>query len=75
MVKRIERDLATKLLWAAVNHFNTDHPHIHLVIRGIDQAGNEVRFPAPYIKDFLESGARHWGWGHLFVGYVPLQIL
>ena len=31
--------------------------------------------PAPYIKDFLESGARHWGWGHLFVGYVPLQIL
>lgn len=56
-VSRIERDLATKLQWAAVNHFNTDHPHIHLVIRGVDSAGNEVRFPAPYIKESLRAHA------------------
>ena len=29
-----ERDLGTKLDWVAVDHWNTDNPHVHVLIRG-----------------------------------------
>ena len=29
-----ERDLSTKLDWIAVDHWNTDNPHIHVLVRG-----------------------------------------
>ena len=29
-----ERDLGTKLDWVAVDHWNTDNPHIHVLVRG-----------------------------------------
>lgn len=34
-----ERDLGTKLDWVAVDHFNTGHPHSHLIVRGVDERG------------------------------------
>jgi type IV secretory pathway VirD2 relaxase len=30
----MERDLGTKLDWVAAEHWNTDNPHIHLLVRG-----------------------------------------
>lgn len=56
-VSRIEHDMGVTLQWAAVNHFNTDHPHVHLVIRGVDDRGAELRFPSQYIKENLRSHA------------------
>lgn len=50
LVARMEQDLGRKLVWAAVNHHNTDHPHVHLIVRGLDAAGRPVRIPAAYIK-------------------------
>jgi type IV secretory pathway VirD2 relaxase len=38
-----------RLLWAAVNHHNTDNPHVHIVVRGVDQDGNGLRIDGPYI--------------------------
>jgi type IV secretory pathway VirD2 relaxase len=29
-----EHDLGTKLDWVAVDHWNTDNPHVHILIRG-----------------------------------------
>ena len=29
-----ERDLGTKLDWVAVDHWNTDNPHVHVLVRG-----------------------------------------
>jgi type IV secretory pathway VirD2 relaxase len=29
-----ERDLGTRLNWVAVDHWNTDNPHIHVLVRG-----------------------------------------
>ena len=29
-----ERDLDTRLDWVAVDHWNTEHPHIHVTVRG-----------------------------------------
>jgi hypothetical protein len=28
---------------AGVNHYDTAHPHAHLVVRGVDREGREVR--------------------------------
>ena len=56
-IARIEKDFATKLEWAAVSHHNTDHPHVHLVMRGVDAKGEEFRFPAPYIQNTLRAHA------------------
>jgi type IV secretory pathway VirD2 relaxase len=29
-----ERDLGTELDWVAIDHWNTDNPHVHVLIRG-----------------------------------------
>ena len=34
-----ERDLGTRLDWVAVDHGNTGHPHIHVILRGRTDAG------------------------------------
>ena len=54
-VRRIEKDLNRKLLWAAVNHYNTDNPHSHLVIRGIDAHGGKVHLE----REYVSHGLRH----------------
>jgi type IV secretory pathway VirD2 relaxase len=39
---RMEEDLGTRLDWIAGDHFNTMHPHTHLILRGKDQAGEDL---------------------------------
>jgi len=34
LMSKLEGDLGTKLDWVAVNHFNTGHPHVHVIING-----------------------------------------
>jgi hypothetical protein len=34
-----ERDLGTRLDWVAVDHWNTEHPHIHVILRGRTEPG------------------------------------
>jgi type IV secretory pathway VirD2 relaxase len=55
LMKAIEHDLETKLEWAAVNHYNTDNPHTHIVVRGLDDADKELRIS----KNFMSHGFRH----------------
>ena len=45
LMARMSEDLGQPLLWAAVNHHNTEHPHVHIVVRGVDAAGKDVRDP------------------------------
>ena len=35
VMTRMEKDLGTRLEWVAVAHFNTEHPHVHVALRGI----------------------------------------
>jgi len=49
LMDRVERDLGRRVEWAAVNHFNTDHPHAHVVVRGVGRDGHELRFDRSYI--------------------------
>src|SRR3984893_15278197 len=34
LMAAMERDLATKLEWTAVPHWNTEDPHVHVLVRG-----------------------------------------
>jgi type IV secretory pathway VirD2 relaxase len=55
---RVERDLGRKLEWAAVNHRDTDHPHAHIILRGVDRDGCEVRLDRSYISNGLRWRAQ-----------------
>lgn len=46
---QVEKDTGRRLIWAAVNHHNTDNPHVHIVIRGVDRDGDELRIDGRYI--------------------------
>jgi hypothetical protein len=50
VMARVERDIGQPLIWAAANHYTTDDPHSHLVIRGVDRNGRAVRFDKEYIS-------------------------
>ena len=42
LMSKLEVDLGTKLDWVAVNHFNTGHPHVHVIINGRDELGEDL---------------------------------
>ncbi len=43
------RDLGTRLEWVAVDHRNTEHPHVHILVRGRDEAGDNLVIGRDYI--------------------------
>lgn len=54
LMQRVEEDLGTRLDWVAVDHFNTGHPHIHIVVRGVDDRGKDLVIA----RDYLTRGIR-----------------
>src|SRR3546814_10617527 len=34
LMGQMEKDLGTKLDWVGVDHWNTDNPHVHIILRG-----------------------------------------
>ncbi len=46
----VERDLGTKLDWVAVDHWNTDNPHVHVLIRGRADDGQDLVISRDYIS-------------------------
>ncbi|MGE8440666.1 MAG: relaxase/mobilization nuclease domain-containing protein [Comamonas testosteroni] len=55
LMGRMEADLGTRLEWVAVDHWNTDNPHTHIVVRGHDDTGKDLIIAGDYIAD----GFRH----------------
>ena len=58
VMKQMEADLGTKLDWVAVDHFNTGHPHSHVVIRGKDETGKDLIIAQDYITDGIRLRAQ-----------------
>ena len=58
LVKQMEKDTGTRLQWVAVEHFNTEHPHVHLAIRGVDDRGQPLRLGKEYIKTGIRANAQ-----------------
>ena len=54
MMAKVETDLGTRLDWVAVDHFNTGHPHTHIIIRGRDDQGSDLVIA----KDYMSHGFR-----------------
>jgi type IV secretory pathway VirD2 relaxase len=58
VMRLMEQDLGTGLDWVAVDHFNTGHPHSHVVIRGRDDLGKDLIIAQDYITDGLRFRAQ-----------------
>jgi len=52
-----EKDLGTKLDWVAVDHFNTGHPHSHVIVRGKDERGKDLIIAREYLTRGLRERA------------------
>jgi type IV secretory pathway VirD2 relaxase len=57
LMRQMEQDLGTKLDWVAADHFNTGHPHSHIVIRGRDDEGNDLVIARDYISHGMRARA------------------
>ncbi|HFF8538772.1 TPA: DUF3363 domain-containing protein [Raoultella ornithinolytica] len=55
LMARMEADLGTRLDWVAVDHWNTDNPHTHVVLRGRDDTGKDLIIS----RDYIAEGMRH----------------
>ncbi|EIE46536.1 relaxase/mobilization nuclease and DUF3363 domain-containing protein [Pseudomonas aeruginosa] len=54
---RMEADLGTRLDWVAVDHWNTDNPHTHIVLRGKDDTGKDLVIARDYIAEGMRNRA------------------
>jgi hypothetical protein len=57
-VKRLEKVLDTQLEWTGAVHVNTDHPHVHLLIRGRRSNGRDLVIKPEQIAHTLPAEAR-----------------
>nr|WP_319483761.1 DUF3363 domain-containing protein [uncultured Cohaesibacter sp.] len=57
LMGRIEEDLGTSLDWVAVNHHNTGHPHVHVIIRGADELGENLVINGDYLAHGIRERA------------------
>jgi len=57
LMSRMEADLGTRLEWVAVNHWNTDNPHTHVVLRGKDDTGKDLIISRDYIAQGMRERA------------------
>lgn len=49
IMAQMEADLQTWLDWIAVEHYNTGHPHSHILVRGITDDGKILNIAGDYI--------------------------
>ncbi len=49
LMRRVECDLGRSIEWAAVNHHDTEHPHAHVIVRGVCREGRQLRMDRAYI--------------------------
>ncbi|MEK4035407.1 DUF3363 domain-containing protein [Methylocystis sp. IM3] len=59
LMGEMARDLGTTLDWAAIDHWNTEHPHIHVLVRGRADDGGDLVSSRDYISRGLRARAEH----------------
>src|SRR5262250_839749 len=59
LIQCMEKDLKTRLEWVAAVHFNTEHPHVHIALRGKDQHGSSLVIARDYIRSGIRSHAEN----------------
>ncbi len=57
LMRRVAEDLDTELDWVAVDHYNTGHPHSHIVLRGKDERGADLIIAREYLSHGMRERA------------------
>ena len=55
LLVKMEKDLGTDLEWVAAEHHNTEHPHVHVVIRGVRDNGETLRLSREYVQQGIRG--------------------
>lgn len=58
LMGRMQKDLGTALDWIAVDHWNTDNPHVHVILRGRADDGQDLVISRDYISHGMRDRAR-----------------
>jgi len=58
LMGQMEKDLGTRLDWVGVDHWNTEHPHIHVIVRGRADDGQDLVISRDYIKEGMRARAQ-----------------
>ena len=59
LMARASQDLGTPIDWVAVDHWNTDQPHVHVLARGVDQDGADLVISREYISRGFRARAEN----------------
>jgi type IV secretory pathway VirD2 relaxase len=59
LMAQAERDLSTRLDWIGVDHWNTDNPHVHIIVRGKGADGRDLVIARDYISQGMRARAAH----------------
>ena len=54
LMDQASRDLGTRLDWVAIDHWNTEHPHVHILVRGRADDGKDLVIS----RDYISTGLR-----------------
>ncbi|TPN99962.1 DUF3363 domain-containing protein [Mesorhizobium sp. B1-1-5] len=57
LMGRMQKDLGTTLDWIAVDHWNTDNPHVHVILRGRADDGQDLVISRDYISRGMRDRA------------------
>lgn len=58
LIEHLEGDVDSKLEWTGVVHRNTEHPHLHLAIRGVRDDGGPLTFTRQQIRYRMRDRVR-----------------
>lgn len=57
LMAQAQKDLGTRLDWVAIDHWNTGHPHVHILVRGRTDDGFDLVISRDYISHGLRARA------------------
>lgn len=58
VMDRAEQALGMRLDWVAIDHWDTDNPHTHIILRGRTPDGRDLVIPRDYVSHGFRSAAR-----------------
>ncbi|MBO9421654.1 hypothetical protein FIV06_07100 [Labrenzia sp. THAF191b] len=58
LMRQMEKDLGIDLDWVGVDHWNTDNPHVHIILRGKLDDGQDLVISRDYIKEGMRARAQ-----------------
>lgn len=57
LMSQMEEDLGTRLDWVAVDHYNTGHPHSHVILRGRTDRDKDLIIARSYMTEGIRERA------------------